>query len=193
MSSHQVELLPRLYTLRRGSTNGGASLEEGDGGRMAESQLSELRNMRVLLEEARALASDLAYHRRARLEVAIGRALDEVNRQIQELQVVRRTPSPQASVGKGKKKGRVSVSDPARRESNPAALGGGSPERFATSGGRRACYPKRTHPAKVQNKRRPGPRRAPVRTKPVAAALRPCARWPPGRPYGRGSARSPPR
>ena len=60
-----------------------ASLDEA--GRMAESQLSELRNMRVLLEEARALARDLAYHRRARLEAAIGLALDEIDRQIEEL------------------------------------------------------------------------------------------------------------
>ena len=57
----------------------------GEAGRMAESQLSELRNMRVLLEEARALARDLAYHRRARLEAAIGLALDEIDRQIEEL------------------------------------------------------------------------------------------------------------
>jgi len=56
-----------------------------DGERMAESQLSELRNMRVLLEEARVLARDLAYHRRARLEAVIGRALDEVDRQIEDL------------------------------------------------------------------------------------------------------------
>ena len=60
-------------------------MEEGGGGRMAESQLSELRNMRVLLEEARLLSRDLAYHWRARLEDVIGRALDEVNRQIEEL------------------------------------------------------------------------------------------------------------
>ena len=62
-------------------------MEEGGGGRMAESQLSELRNMRVLLEEARLLSRDLAYHRRARLEEVIGRALDEVNRQIGELRI----------------------------------------------------------------------------------------------------------
>ena len=37
-------------------------------GQITESQLSELRNMRVLVEEARILASNLAYHRRARLE-----------------------------------------------------------------------------------------------------------------------------
>ncbi len=52
---------------------------------MAESQLSELRNMRVLLEEARILARNLAYHRRARLEDVLGRSLDEVDRQIEEL------------------------------------------------------------------------------------------------------------
>jgi hypothetical protein len=52
---------------------------------MAESQLVELRNMRVLLEEARVLSRDLAYHRRARLEAALGRALDEVDRQIEDL------------------------------------------------------------------------------------------------------------
>jgi hypothetical protein len=53
--------------------------------RRAESQLEELRNLRVLLEEARALARNLAYHRRARLEAVIGQALDEVDRQIEEL------------------------------------------------------------------------------------------------------------
>jgi hypothetical protein len=52
---------------------------------MAESQLSELRNMRVLLEEARELARTLAYHRRARLEDVLGRTLEEVDRQIEEL------------------------------------------------------------------------------------------------------------
>jgi len=60
-------------------------LEEGEGGRMAESQLSELRNMRVLLEETRVRGRTLAYHRRARLETIIGQALDEVDRQIEEL------------------------------------------------------------------------------------------------------------
>jgi hypothetical protein len=54
-------------------------------GQMAESQLSELRNMRVLLEEARKLARNLAYHRRARLEDGIARVLDEIDRQIEEL------------------------------------------------------------------------------------------------------------
>lgn len=52
---------------------------------MAESQLSELQNMRVLLEEARVLSRNLAYHRRVLLEGAIGEALDVVDHQIQEL------------------------------------------------------------------------------------------------------------
>jgi len=52
---------------------------------MAESQLSELQNMRVLLEEARSLSQNLAYHRRVRLEIRIGDALEEVDQQIQEL------------------------------------------------------------------------------------------------------------
>ena len=56
-----------------------------DEGRMAESQLSELRNMRVLLEEARLLTRNLAYHRRARLEEGLGQVLDEIDRQIEEL------------------------------------------------------------------------------------------------------------
>jgi hypothetical protein len=41
--------------------------------------------MRVLLEEARVLARDLAYHRRTRLEDVLGRALDEVDQHIEEL------------------------------------------------------------------------------------------------------------
>jgi hypothetical protein len=56
-----------------------------DEGQMAESQLSELQNMRVLLEEARILARNLAYHRRARLEKVFGQVLDEIDRQIEEL------------------------------------------------------------------------------------------------------------
>jgi hypothetical protein len=52
---------------------------------MAESQLSELQNMRVLLEEARGLSRNLAYHRRARLETKLGDALDEVDQQIRQL------------------------------------------------------------------------------------------------------------
>jgi hypothetical protein len=57
---------------------------------MAESQLSELQNVRVLLEEARGLSRNIAYHRRARLEAKVGDALDEVDRQIEELRAERR-------------------------------------------------------------------------------------------------------
>jgi hypothetical protein len=56
---------------------------------MAESQLSELQNMRVLLEEARGLSRNLAYHRRARLEAKLDDTLDEVDRQIEELRRTR--------------------------------------------------------------------------------------------------------
>jgi hypothetical protein len=59
--------------------------ERGTRRHMAEFQLSELQNMRVLLEETRGLSRDLAYHRRARLEARIDEALDEVDRQIQAL------------------------------------------------------------------------------------------------------------
>jgi hypothetical protein len=45
--------------------------------------------MRVLLEEARELSRNLAYHRRARLEARLGEALDEVDRQIVELRADR--------------------------------------------------------------------------------------------------------
>ena len=60
-----------------------------DDSQMAESQLSELQNMRVLLEEARGLSRNLAYHRRARLEAKLGDVLDEVDRQIVELRAAK--------------------------------------------------------------------------------------------------------
>jgi hypothetical protein len=41
-------------------------------------------NVRVLLEEARGLSRNLVYHLRARLEAAIGVALDDVERQVGE-------------------------------------------------------------------------------------------------------------
>jgi hypothetical protein len=56
-----------------------------DDRQMAESQLSELQNMRELLDEARRLSRNLAYHRKARLEAKLGDALDEVDRQIGQL------------------------------------------------------------------------------------------------------------
>jgi hypothetical protein len=64
--------------------------ERGLSLQMAESQLSELQNVRVLLEEARGLSRNIAYHRRARLEAKVGDALDEVDRQIEELRAERR-------------------------------------------------------------------------------------------------------
>ncbi len=63
--------------------------ERDTGRQMAESQLSELQNARVLLEEARGLSRNLAYHRRARLEAKLGEVLDEVDRQIEELRADR--------------------------------------------------------------------------------------------------------
>ena len=63
--------------------------ERGSGRQMAESQLSELQNMRVLLEEARGLSRNLAYHRRARLEARLGETLDEVDQQIEELRATK--------------------------------------------------------------------------------------------------------
>ena len=56
---------------------------------MAESQFLELHNMRVLLEEARGLTRNLAYHRRARLEARLGDVLDEVDGQIVELRAAK--------------------------------------------------------------------------------------------------------
>lgn len=73
----------RMYAM----TDGG---DQGFNRQMAESQLSELQNVRVLLEEARELYRNLAYHRRARLEAKVGDALDEVDRQIEELRSERR-------------------------------------------------------------------------------------------------------
>jgi len=39
--------------------------------------------MRVLVEEARVLARNLAYHRRARLEEGVGQGLEEIEWQIE--------------------------------------------------------------------------------------------------------------
>jgi hypothetical protein len=63
--------------------------ERGSYRQMTESQLSELQNVRVLLEEARGLSRNLAYHRRARLEAKLGEALEEVDRQMAELRCTR--------------------------------------------------------------------------------------------------------
>jgi hypothetical protein len=72
-----------------------------DEGSMAESQLSELRNMRVLLEETRLLTRHLAYHRRARLESVIGQALEEVDRHIEELRREGGAPEREACSSEG--------------------------------------------------------------------------------------------
>ena len=45
--------------------------------------------MRVLLEEARGLSRNLAYHRRASLESRIGEALDEVDQHIEQLRAAK--------------------------------------------------------------------------------------------------------
>jgi hypothetical protein len=56
---------------------------------MAESQLSKLQNMRVLLEEARGMSRNLSYHRRARLEARIDDTLEVVDRQIVQLRAAK--------------------------------------------------------------------------------------------------------
>jgi hypothetical protein len=79
---------PRYGDVRLSLGGGRGVREEGERGQgqsMEESQLVELRSMRVLLEEARVLGRDLAYHRRVRLEAVLGLALEEVDRQIEEL------------------------------------------------------------------------------------------------------------
>jgi hypothetical protein len=45
--------------------------------------------MRVLLEEARGLSRNLAYHRRARLEARLVEVLEEVDRHIGQLRASR--------------------------------------------------------------------------------------------------------
>jgi hypothetical protein len=56
---------------------------------MAESQLAELQNMRVLLQEANLLTRNLAYHRRAKLEARLELMIYELERQIEELRAER--------------------------------------------------------------------------------------------------------
>jgi hypothetical protein len=48
-----------------------------------------LQNMRVLLEDTRLLAHNLAYHRRAKIEARLDLVLFEVERQIEELRAER--------------------------------------------------------------------------------------------------------
>jgi uncharacterized protein YicC (UPF0701 family) len=63
--------------------------ERSSGRQMAESQLSKLQNMRVLLEEARGMSRNLAYHRRARLEARIDDTLEVMDRQIVQLRAAK--------------------------------------------------------------------------------------------------------
>jgi hypothetical protein len=56
---------------------------------MAESQLLELQNMRVLLEEASLLTRNLAYHRRAKLEARLDLVIYELEQQIKDLRANR--------------------------------------------------------------------------------------------------------
>lgn len=52
---------------------------------MAESQIVELQNVRVLLEEATSQIVNLSEHRRARLDAPIRAALREVDAQLRDL------------------------------------------------------------------------------------------------------------
>jgi hypothetical protein len=52
---------------------------------MAESQIAELQNVRVLLEEARSQTANLSEHRRRRLQAPIRAALGEVDAQLRDL------------------------------------------------------------------------------------------------------------
>ena len=52
---------------------------------LAESQLAELQNVRVLLEEAKSQIGNLAENRRRRLDAPIRAALRELDAQIAEL------------------------------------------------------------------------------------------------------------
>ncbi len=56
---------------------------------MAESQLAELQNMRVLIEEGRVLARNLADLRRAKIEARLDLIVLEIERQIEDLRAYR--------------------------------------------------------------------------------------------------------
>ena len=56
---------------------------------MAESQLAELQNMRVLMEEGRMIARNLAYHRRAKIKARLDLVLYGIERQIEDLRAAR--------------------------------------------------------------------------------------------------------
>ena len=80
----QNDVSRHRWVLLEGGSVGGEKRREPEPS-MAESQLVELQNMRVLLEEVRLLARNLAYHRRAKLEARLELVLNELERQIDEL------------------------------------------------------------------------------------------------------------
>ena len=59
--------------------------ERGSDRHMAESQIAELQNVRVLLEEARSQIGNLSEYRRRRLEAPIRATLREVDDQLRDL------------------------------------------------------------------------------------------------------------
>ena len=59
--------------------------KRGSDRQMAESQIIELQNVRVLLEEARSQIENLSEHRRRRLGAPIRAALREVDAQLRDL------------------------------------------------------------------------------------------------------------
>jgi len=59
--------------------------ERGSDPQIAESQMVELQNVRVLLEQARRQIGNLSEYRRRRLEMPIRAALRELDAQLQEL------------------------------------------------------------------------------------------------------------
>lgn len=59
--------------------------EQGSHRQMAESQIAELQNVRVLLEEARSQLENLSESRRRRLELPIRAALRELDAQLRDL------------------------------------------------------------------------------------------------------------
>ena len=59
--------------------------ERGFDRQMAESQMSELQNVRVLLEEARAHIENISEHRRRDIHVHISGALRAVDTQLRDL------------------------------------------------------------------------------------------------------------
>ncbi len=68
---------------------------------MAESQMAELQNVRVLLEEARSQVGNLSEDRRVRLEMLIKATLRELDAQLEDLCPVRDTSENTPSTHSG--------------------------------------------------------------------------------------------